>query len=301
MGMYEEFINNILNNRGRFACGDEYHERHHIIPRCIGGTDEYNNLIDLYAKEHFEAHRLLALENSDNKKLISAWWLMSHIKRNDNQKWCEISQEEYEEARIAFVNLISGENSFWYNRITTECTNCGKEITVTPYYYEQYNRNGEHHVFCSAECAYEYKSKYYVGENHPRYGKCHSEESKQKMSESHRGKLIGENNPMYGKNFSQKARKILSDKAKERYQNPDNHLTGKKSKLSKVINQYDGDIFVQTWYGAKEIQRETGIDNSQIINCCKHKKNYRSAGGFQWFYADDPTQPDKSHIISIIT
>ena len=56
--MYEEFINNILNNRGRFACGDEYHERHHIIPRCIGGTDDYNNLIDLYAKEHFEAHRL---------------------------------------------------------------------------------------------------------------------------------------------------------------------------------------------------------------------------------------------------
>ena len=96
MGMYEEFINNILNNRGRFACGDEYHERHHIIPRCIGGTDDYNNLIDLYAKEHFEAHRLLALENCDNKKLISGWWLMSDIKRNDNQKWCEISQEEYE-------------------------------------------------------------------------------------------------------------------------------------------------------------------------------------------------------------
>ena len=27
---YQDFIQNILNTRGRFNCGDEYHERHHI-------------------------------------------------------------------------------------------------------------------------------------------------------------------------------------------------------------------------------------------------------------------------------
>lgn len=40
MQTYEEFINNILETRGRFACGDEYHERHHIVPKCMGGTNE---------------------------------------------------------------------------------------------------------------------------------------------------------------------------------------------------------------------------------------------------------------------
>lgn len=50
---YKEFIDNILETRGRFACGDEYHERHHIVPKCIGGGNEELNLIDLYAREHF--------------------------------------------------------------------------------------------------------------------------------------------------------------------------------------------------------------------------------------------------------
>ena len=55
---YNEFINNILNTRGRFNCGAEYYERHHIQPRCLNGSDEEDNLIDLYAREHFIAHKL---------------------------------------------------------------------------------------------------------------------------------------------------------------------------------------------------------------------------------------------------
>ena len=295
---YEEFINNILETRGRFACGDEYHERHHIIPRCLDGTNNEDNLIDLFAREHFEAHRLLALENPDNNKLISAWWLMSHAKGNDNQQWYELTSGEYEESRSAFVASISGENNFWYNRIIIQCTNCGKEIKVTPYNYNKCNKNGEHHNFCSTECYYDYRSKYYLKENHSMYGKRHSEETRSKLSSKAKERFENpENNPMYGKHLSKEACQIISEKAKERYKNPHNHLTGKNNKLSKIINQYDGDVFVQTWYGAKEIKRQLGIDDTQIIGCCKHKKGYRTAGGFVWYYADDPTQPDPTKII----
>lgn len=66
---YLNFINDIIKTRGRFSCGDKYHEKHHIVPRCMNGTDDEDNLIDLYAKEHYEAHRLLALENPDNEKM----------------------------------------------------------------------------------------------------------------------------------------------------------------------------------------------------------------------------------------
>ena len=295
---YEEFINNILETRGRFACGDEYHQRHHIIPRCLDGTNNEDNLIDLFAREHFEAHRLLALENPDNNKLISAWWLMSHAKGNDNQQWYELTSGEYEESRSAFVASISGENNFWYNRIIIQCTNCGKEIKVTPYNYNKCNKNGEHHNFCSTECYYDYRSKYYLKENHSMYGKRHSEETRSKLSSKAKERFENpENNPMYGKHLSKEACQIISEKAKERYKNPHNHLTGKNNKLSKIINQYDGDVFVQTWYGAKEIKRQLGIDDTQIIGCCKHKKGYRTAGGFVWYYADDPTQPDPTKII----
>ena len=42
MPEYQNYIMQILNTRGRFGCGEEYHECHHIVPRCeIEGGDAY--------------------------------------------------------------------------------------------------------------------------------------------------------------------------------------------------------------------------------------------------------------------
>lgn len=38
---------------------DGYFERHHVIPRCLNGTDEASNLVNLTAKEHYICHMLL--------------------------------------------------------------------------------------------------------------------------------------------------------------------------------------------------------------------------------------------------
>ena len=112
---YKDFIDDIINTRGRYGCGEEYHERHHIVPRCIGGTDEKENLIDLYAREHFIAHKLLAKENPHNQSLQCAWWMMSNIGReNGENRRC--TSEEYEEAKIAFSNSQKGENNFMYGK-----------------------------------------------------------------------------------------------------------------------------------------------------------------------------------------
>jgi phosphoglycolate phosphatase-like HAD superfamily hydrolase len=55
--------------RARNRVLDSYTERHHIIPRCIGGTDVKENLVDLTAREHFICHRLLVNIHPDNNKL----------------------------------------------------------------------------------------------------------------------------------------------------------------------------------------------------------------------------------------
>lgn len=95
---YDEFIQDILNTRGRFACGDEYHERHHIIPKCLGGTNDEDNLIDLYAREHYEAHKLLSDENLGNTSLQHAFFMMSTcISQNKGRYKC--TAEEYEIAK----------------------------------------------------------------------------------------------------------------------------------------------------------------------------------------------------------
>lgn len=38
-----------------------YFERHHIKPRCVGGSDDEDNLVLLTGREHFVAHCLLAM------------------------------------------------------------------------------------------------------------------------------------------------------------------------------------------------------------------------------------------------
>lgn len=73
----------------------------------MGGTNDKDNLIDLFAKEHFIAHKLLVKENPTNKSLIYAWWTMCQIKGRDYQDRYIPTAEEYEEARIAIAIMES--------------------------------------------------------------------------------------------------------------------------------------------------------------------------------------------------
>lgn len=53
----------------------QYFERHHIIPRSIGGTDDQQNLVLLIAKEHFICHLLLikmCMDQTHKQKMIWA-------------------------------------------------------------------------------------------------------------------------------------------------------------------------------------------------------------------------------------
>ena len=90
---YDEFINNILSTRGRNGCGENYHEEHHIIPKCMGGANDKDNLIDLFADEHFIAHKLLAFENPENDSLQRAFSTMAHVRRHGRKY--SVSEEDY--------------------------------------------------------------------------------------------------------------------------------------------------------------------------------------------------------------
>ena len=45
--------------RARSRIIDGYTEKHHIIPRCMAGTDDITNIVNLTPEEHFVAHQLL--------------------------------------------------------------------------------------------------------------------------------------------------------------------------------------------------------------------------------------------------
>lgn len=61
-----------LMQRGKIRILDGYKESHHIVPKCMGGSDEESNLVYLTASEHYVAHQLLAKMNPGNYSLIHA-------------------------------------------------------------------------------------------------------------------------------------------------------------------------------------------------------------------------------------
>ena len=84
-------------------------ENHHIIPRCLGGTSERNNIVVLTPREHYVAHRLLFKIYPSNAKIIYAFWMMSHKNVNGTvTREYRVSSRTYEIARLAFCNVHTG-------------------------------------------------------------------------------------------------------------------------------------------------------------------------------------------------
>lgn len=67
----------IARARGRTL--DGYKERHHVVPRCMGGCDEPENIVELTAEEHFCAHLLLAKIHPGIPRLVNAAYFMSFL------------------------------------------------------------------------------------------------------------------------------------------------------------------------------------------------------------------------------
>jgi hypothetical protein len=63
-------------------------ENHHILPKCVGGSDNTNNLVKLTPEEHLVAHLLLVRIYPDEEKLLYAAHLMScRVKSNKHYGW----------------------------------------------------------------------------------------------------------------------------------------------------------------------------------------------------------------------
>src|ERR1035437_6792830 len=90
-------------------------ETHHIIPRCLGGTDEDSNLIKLSLREHYIAHLILirmVIGNSNKAKLVHALIMMSKTREDFtrfNSSLYELTKERY---------MSKGSRIYFYNKQT---------------------------------------------------------------------------------------------------------------------------------------------------------------------------------------
>ncbi len=68
---YEKIYSQMVERaKSRILVG--YQEKHHIIPKCMGGNNESENIVALTAEEHYLVHLLLVRIYPDNIKLVYA-------------------------------------------------------------------------------------------------------------------------------------------------------------------------------------------------------------------------------------
>ena len=78
-----------------------YFEKHHIVPRCLGGNDDEDNLVLFTPREHVIAHRLLWKAHPDNYSLMWAYT------RTVNSHKGILTSREVEKAKIVKAEFMS--------------------------------------------------------------------------------------------------------------------------------------------------------------------------------------------------
>ena len=256
---YKLHYNNLMEKvKNRKLSNDVYKERHHIIPKCLGGGNGKDNIVELLPREHYIAHLLLFKIYPNNQKLSYAFWMMCNGYKKDIRGYV-VSGRIYEEIRNKFIKMVK----------EREPTFKGKRHTE-----ESKQKNRESHL----------GRKVWLG-------KRHTEESKQKMSEYHTGKKLSEETKKKmseyhtGKKLSEETKKKMSESAMGDKNNYKRYLerTGLPHVGSKPIKQYslEGE-FIREWVNAHVASKELGLSYKAINGCLNGKS--KTSQGYVWVY-----------------
>ncbi len=151
---YEKIYNHIVESskgKNRKRGKQEYFENHHITPRCMGGSNEKENLVLLTAKEHFLCHRLLCEIYPETKELQFAFWAMCNQRGKKGQRTYTVSARTYERMKERVSEMRR-------KRKTIPCRGCKKGFERIYSWIREKN-------YCSREC--------YISSNGVTVGEVH--------------------------------------------------------------------------------------------------------------------------------
>jgi len=210
-----------MSSRQQMNRNNEILEKHHILPRSLGGTNNPTNLVLLTPREHFIAHLLLTklYTGKDRAKMIYAFSMMCQCnpsqKRQINSryfslykkmasKYCigenhpSFGRKQSNEMRKLLSEGRKGENNPMYGKDPWN-----KGLSMPPYSEERRNKISE----ANKGKILSDETKLKIGQSNK--GKVRSEEFKKKLSEMNKGKPV-----------SAETRKKLSEAGTGRKQKP---------------------------------------------------------------------------------
>ena len=104
LNKYENWYNSIIN-RAKSRVLNGFGERHHIIPKSLGGSDKRDNIVKLTAREHFICHWLL-IKFKKGKEQYSMFCAFARFGTNGR-----FNSKEYEIKKKAQSKKTSERNS----------------------------------------------------------------------------------------------------------------------------------------------------------------------------------------------
>ena len=194
MNKYQTWYQNITDR----ACNrtlSGYVERHHIIPRSLGGSDNTDNLVSLTAREHFICHWLLVKMNQGEAraKMVYALRMMKAEKHGQERYNTKITARVYETIKREY-SIIASEmsrgkrNGFYGKTHTPEARaaisqkNTGKTLTKEQISKQVAAQTGRKRKPFSQEWLDKLKAAR-QGERNGMYNKTHTDEAKAKQRE----------------------------------------------------------------------------------------------------------------------
>lgn len=159
-----------------------YYESHHIFPKCLGGTNDAENMVLLTAREHYVCHKLLTYIYKGHRGIALAFFRMTY----DKQKR-KVTSYDYEYAKLLNNNTpISEETSKKHSA-------ANRRRIISQQTRQKLSKAGT--------------------------GRKHTEQTKQKLRDSKLGEknpMFGKISPNRGKHYSftEEQRKNLSESMK---------------------------------------------------------------------------------------
>jgi hypothetical protein len=196
-------------------------EKHHIIPKCVGGEDSNFNLVRLTPEEHYLAHQLLVKmslykQHPNFYKLIFSMNMMTvGISRNNKAYgWCKRMLQETMSRH--FTGKKQSEETI--KKRVSKTT--GKKRTEEFRQTMSKRKTGVKRAPFSTEHLEKMKLSV-TGENNGMFGKKHTDTAKQRISEANKGRIVTTEQRLamskdcMGKKDSEETKKRKSDAVKE--------------------------------------------------------------------------------------
>lgn len=120
---YSKIYNELITDAVQNPKLDVYKETHHIIPKCLGGSDLPENLVRLTARQHYLAHWLL-YKIHRTSSLVHAWHNMSRVGKGQQDRTVNSHLFEYckKERRKKMSEQYSGKGNNFYGKTHNEET-----------------------------------------------------------------------------------------------------------------------------------------------------------------------------------